>query len=198
VSSFTLIALALARLGAETVGGHQIVANLISVLYMVPLALGVATGVLVAQCLGAGAPRQARQVALRGFRITMGLAALLALALVLLRQPLIGAYTTDSGVAQVALSIVGLAALFHLFDAAQGLAGFVLRAYKVAFVPMLIHGATLWIVGLMGGYALAYRSDLGAGLGAASSFWLAATIGLLLTAAALAALADHVSRQRLP
>jgi len=68
----------------------------------------------------------------------------------------------------------------------------------VAFVPMLIHGATLWIVGLMGGYALAYRSDLGAGLGAASSFWLAATIGLLLTAAALAALADHVSRQRLP
>jgi MATE family multidrug resistance protein len=198
VSSFTLIALALARLGAETVGGHQIVANLISVLYMVPLALGVATGVLVAQCLGAGAPRQARQVALRGFRITMGLAALLALALVLLRQPLIGAYTTDSGVAQVALSIVGLAALFHLFDAAQGLAGFVLRAYKVAFVPMLIHGATLWIVGLMGGYALAYRSDLGAGLGAASSFWLAATIGLLLTAVALGALADHVSRQRLP
>jgi len=198
VSSFTLIALALARLGAETVGGHQVVANVISVLYMVPLALGVATGVLVAQCLGAGAPRQARQVALRGFRITMGLAALLALALVLLRQPLVGAYTTDPGVAQVALSIVGLAALFHLFDAAQGLAGFVLRAYKVAFVPMLIHGATLWAIGLAGGYALAYHSDLGANLGAASSFWLAATVGLLLTAVALGALADHVSRQRLP
>ena len=63
---------------------------------------------------------------------------------------------------------------------------------------MLIHGATLWAIGLVGGYALAYHSDLGANLGAASSFWLAATVGLLLTAVALGALADHVSRQRLP
>jgi multidrug resistance protein, MATE family len=197
VSSFTLIALAVVRLGAETVGGHQIVANIVSVMYMVPLALGVATGVLVAQCLCAGAPRLARQVALRGFRITVGVAAVLALLLMLVRGPLVAAYTTDAKVAQVALSIVALAAAFHVFDAAQGLAGFVLRAYKVAFLPMLIHAACLWGVGLVGGYVLAFHTPFGQQIGGAPSFWLAQAIGLMITAAALGALSLRVARAHL-
>jgi MATE family multidrug resistance protein len=197
VSSFTLIALALARFGAEVVGGHQIVANLISVLYMLPLALGVATSVLVSQSLGAGDPATARRAGLRGYRITLFLALAAAAALVLLRAPLVAAYTVDAAVARTALSLLLLAALFHLFDAAQGVAGFILRGYKVAFVPMLIHGASLWGVGLLGGFWLAYYTELGARLGGAVSFWLAAVVGLVLTAVALGVLANRVARQRI-
>lgn len=197
VSSFTLIALALARLGAEVVGGHQIIANLISVLYMLPLALGVATSVLVAQSLGAGNPANARRAALRGYRVALAIALVAAGAMVLLRAPLILAYTVDPAVARTALSLIILGALFHLFDAAQGVAGFILRGYKVAFVPMLIHGAALWGVGLMGGYWLAYHSTMGQRLGGAVSFWLAAVVGLAVTAAALGALANRVARERI-
>jgi MATE family multidrug resistance protein len=197
VSSFTLIALALARFGAEVVGGHQIVANVISVLYMLPLALGVATSVLVAQSLGAGDPVAARRAGLRGWRITMAVAVTAAAAVVVLRGPLVAAYTVDAAVARTALSLLVLAALFHVFDAAQGVAGFILRGYKVAFVPMLIHGAALWGVGLLGGFWLAYRTDLGAQLGGAVSFWLAAVVGLVLTAVALGVLANRVARERI-
>jgi MATE family multidrug resistance protein len=195
VTSFTFIAILVARLGAVTVGGHQIIANLVSLLFMLPLSLGIATSVLVAQCLGAGAPVKARQVALRGWRIAIG-AGLAAAALAwLLRAPLIGAYTTDAAVAGVALSLMGLAAVFHAFDAVQAAAGMILRGYKVALAPMLIHSAALWGVGLVGGYLLAYHSQFGTRYGGATAFWLAAVAGLALTATALTVLADRVSRQ---
>ena len=47
VSSFTLMAIFISRLGEETVSAHQIVANLTSMLYMVPLSLGIASSVLI-------------------------------------------------------------------------------------------------------------------------------------------------------
>src|SRR5207245_9724711 len=46
VTSFTFMALFLARLGAATSAGHQIASNVTAVLYMFGLALGSATGVL--------------------------------------------------------------------------------------------------------------------------------------------------------
>jgi MATE family multidrug resistance protein len=85
--------------------------------------------------------------------------------------------------------------VFHAFDAMQGAAGMILRAYKIALLPMLIHGAALWGVGLIGGYLLAYRSQFGARFGGATAFWLAAAFGLALTAMALTVLANAVSRR---
>ncbi len=195
VTSFTFIAILVARLGAVTLGGHQIIANIVSILFMLPLSLGIATSVLVAQCLGAGAPVAARRVALRGWRIAVGGGVLAATLVYLAREPIIGFYTTDAGVAALALSLMLLAVLFHGFDAMQGAAGLILRGYKVAFVPMLIHSASLWGVGLLGGYWLAYHSALGERIGGAAAFWLAATVGLALTAIALSVLANAVARR---
>lgn len=197
VSSFTFITLLLARFGATTVAGHQIVANIAALLYMLPLSYGIASSVLVAQALGAGAPETARRAGLRGYRIAVGTASLLVLAVYLLRQPLIGQFTRDPQVASVALALVGLALAFHFFDAVQSIAAFVLRGYKVALVPMLIHGVTLWAIGLVGGYWLAYHPPAFWALGPAESFWLAAAVGLVIAAAALGWLADFVSRSRL-
>jgi MATE family multidrug resistance protein len=195
VTSFTLIAILLARLGAVTLGAHQIVANLVSLLFMLPMSLGIATSVLVAQSLGAGSPRLARRVALRGWRLSVGASLVMALACWFARTQVVGAYTTDAAVADMALSLMALAMVFHAFDGAQSAAGSVLRGYKVTWLPMLIHSAALWGVGLIGGYLLAYRTELGTLLGGATSFWLAAVVGLALTAIALSMLANRVSRQ---
>jgi MATE family multidrug resistance protein len=53
VTSFTFMALFIARLGVNAVAGHQIVANFSGVLYMLPLSLASATSTLVAQSIGA-------------------------------------------------------------------------------------------------------------------------------------------------
>ena len=197
ISSFTFIALLLARFGATIVAGHQILANVIGLLFMLPLSYGIAASVLVAQALGAGRPDLARRAGLRGFRITFASALVLALVVYLLREPLVAQFTRDPQVAAVALGLLGLAMLFHVFDAIQGVAAFILRGYKVAFAPMLIHSVALWAIGLAGGFWLAYDPPPGWPLDPAASFWLAAVIGLAIAAAALSALAAFVARSRL-
>jgi len=196
ISSFTFIALLLARFGATTVAGHQIVANVIALLFMLPLSYGIASSVLVAQALGAGRPSVALRAGRRGFRIAVASAAVLAIMVFLLREPLVAQFTRDPQVAAVALGLVGLAMLFHFFDAVQGVATFILRGYKVALPPMLIHSVALWAIGLAGGFWLAYHPPQGWPLGPAASFWLAAAMGLALAGAALSLLARFVARSR--
>jgi len=199
VTSFTFMAIFIARLGAETLASHQIVANLISVLFMLPMALGVATGVLVAQSLGADAPLTARSAAYRGFRTAAVGGACGVLLLWLVRNEIVHAYTTNPDVATIALRLLAVACVFHAFDVFQGVAGFVLRGYKVATLPMVIHGVSLWGIGLGGGYLLAFVYApawvQGNGASGALSFWLAATVGLAVTAFGLSALALRIANQ---
>jgi len=68
-TSFTAITLLAARLGTTVMGGHQVVANLAALCFMLPLSLSVATATLTAQAIGAGDPRRARETALTSMRI---------------------------------------------------------------------------------------------------------------------------------
>lgn len=195
VTSFTFMAVLIARLGTASVAGHQVVANVAAILFMVPLALGIATSVLVAQSLGAGAPRVARAAALRGFRLSIGIALVAAVLVWLLRERLVALYTVDAAVSAVALSLIGWMAVFHVFDAGQGVSGFALRGYKNTFWPMVIYGVSLWGVGLIGGYWIGfYDTPLGPPRGALG-FWEAATVALGIASISLAWLAAVVSRR---
>lgn len=197
VSSFTFITLLLARFGATTVAGHQIVANVIALLFMLPMSYGISSSVLVAQTLGAGDPHTARRAGRRGYRAAVGTALAIVLVVYLLREPLVAQFTREREVAAVALGLLGIGLVFHLFDAVQGVAAFILRGYKVALAPMLIHSVTLWAVGLAGGYWLAYHPPSNWTFGPAASFWLAAAFGLAIAAAAMTWLASYVARARL-
>lgn len=197
VTSFTFMAVLIARLGATPVAGHQIVANLAAILFMVPLSLGIATSVLVAQALGSGAPKSAMAATRRGLRLALGIALVAAVLVWLLRIPIVGLYTRDAGVAAMALSLIGLVALFHVFDAVQGVSTFILRGYRQTFWPMIIYGVALWGLGLGGGAWLAFdATPLGPARGA-PGFWEAATVALGIAAATLAWLALAEARRHL-
>ncbi len=60
----------------------------------------------------------------------------------------------------------------------QGVAAFVLRAWRITTLPMLIFVVALWGVGLGGGYLLAFDpwQVLPAALRGARGFWIAATV----------------------
>lgn len=197
VTSFTFMAVLIARLGATSVAGHQIVANLVAILFMVPLSLGIATSVLVAQALGSNAPGVAHGAAGRGLRLALGIALIVALLFWLLRGPVVRLYTSDPGVEAMALSLIGCAVLFHVFDAVQGMSTFVLRGYRQTFWPMVIYGVALWGFGLGGGAWIAFNvTPLGPPRGAVG-FWEAATAALAIAAAALAWLVRAEAKRRL-
>jgi MATE family multidrug resistance protein len=198
VSGFALMAVFIARLGTTAVAGHQIAANLVSVLFMMPMALASATSTLVAQRVGARDLLDARRLARHGIVFGLAVAALLGSAVYLAREGVVRLYTQDAAVIAAALPILAWVTLFHVVDAAQTLASFVLRAYRIATLPMFIFAGSLWGVGLGGGYVLAFD---GAGitpapLRGAPGYWAASTAGLTLAAVLLLALVWKVMREQ--
>jgi MATE family, multidrug efflux pump len=184
-TSFTMMTLFVAQLGTSVLGGHQIVSNLTALAYQLPLSISIATATLTAQAIGARTPARARSTALTGMATCVGIASVTAVSVWSMRQSVIGLYTTDAAVAAVALSLIGYFAGLHVFDALQGATAAVLRAYRVAVMPMLIYGFALWGPGLIGGYVVAFRPVLGGEPRGVQGLWLMLMLSLALTATAL-------------
>ncbi|MBA3844827.1 MAG: hypothetical protein H0X39_19800, partial [Actinobacteria bacterium] len=77
----TFMAFFVSRIGVTAVAGHQIAANMVSMMFMLPLAIANASSTLVAQRIGAGDAADARQVGWAGLEIGIALAAVLGAAL---------------------------------------------------------------------------------------------------------------------
>jgi multidrug resistance protein, MATE family len=180
-TSFTAITILGARLGTTVMGAHQVGANLAALCFMLPLSLSVATGTLTAQAIGAGDPQRARETALTGLWIGALVAALTVLAVWLLRGGIVGLYTRDRAVDAMALTLIPYLVFFHFFDALQTLASFVLRAYKMAIAPTVIHAAALWGVGVFGGYLVAFGGAWGPPWGI-TGMWMMQGVALALAA----------------
>ena len=192
ITSFTLMALFIARLGIVPAASHQIASNMAGVMYMLPLALSIACSARVSYWIGAGHPLRARFVARLGLGMTVALASLVALLTYALAGPIAALYSTDAAVVALASSLLVWVAVYHWFDALQTLCAFVLRCYSVTLMPLLIYGVMLWGVGLGGGYALAYTEGAwGAAMQSAQAFWLAGAAALAVVATLFFALLVH-------
>ena len=125
ITSFTLMALFVARLGTTATAAHQIAANVTSLMYMLPLSLAVATSARVGWWRGAGDEARARTVALQGFWLAAASGTALA-AIVFVAKPWIaGVYSAHAGVVALAAGLLGWVALLHVADAMQTVAIFV-------------------------------------------------------------------------
>ncbi len=198
VTGFTFMAFFIARLGATPVAGHQIAINLVSMMFMMPLAIANASSTLVAQSIGAGELRDARRVGWHGVELGLLIAAAMGGAVYGLREGILGLYTRDAAIVAAALPLLAWVAVFHVADAAQTIAAFVLRAWRIAVVPLVIYVLAIWGVGLAGGYVVAF--DLGgwtpAALRGAPGFWSAATAGLVVAGSGMCLFLRWVLRQQ--
>lgn len=188
VTGFTFMAFFIARLGAIAVAGHQIAVNLVAMMFMIALALATAAGTLVAQHLGAGQKHEARTVGRHALSLAALVAATVGAVVALAREPIVSLYTSNASTAAAALPLLVWVWFFHLGDAMQTVAAYVLRAYQVATLPMAIYVVALWGLGIGGGYWLAF----GEGGAGALGFWRAATGGLLMAGLLLSLLLRRV------
>ena len=179
VTSLTLMALFIARLGIVAAASHQIAANLAALLYMVPLSLAIASSARVAYWIGAGEPVKARRIVGMALALSALSASVLALLLWLLSQQIPTWYSRNPAVVLTASSLLVWVALYHVADSLQAVCAFMLRCYRITLTPLVIYGVFLWGLGLAGGYFLAY---VGSAAVPASpvpgSFWSAATLAL--------------------
>ena len=184
VTSFTFMSLFIARLGTTALAGHQIVANLGTVIYMVPLSLSIATMTLVSQSIGANKPERAEEIGWSSVFFTTALCIVIGIVVWVLRIELLDLYDPPEAVKLFSIPLFLFIAFYQVFDALQVTAAFILRAYRIAFWPMLIYAGSLWGVGLGGGYLMGFNvfGNVPSFLQGANGFWAGNSISLGLAA----------------
>ncbi|MES2362534.1 MAG: MATE family efflux transporter [Pseudomonadota bacterium] len=186
VTSFTLMALFIARLGTVASASHQIAASVAAVLYMMPLSMAIACSARVSFWLGAGKPDYAKRAVLLGLKITAFAALALAAIVSVAGKLLAGWYSGNPEIVALASSLLMWVAFYHVADATQALCAFLLRCYRITIAPLALYGVLLWGLGLYGGYQLAYVGLAGAAATqSARSFWAASTTAIGLVASCL-------------
>ena len=187
VTSFTLMALFIARQGTLAAAGHQIAANIAAVLYMVPLSFAIATSARVSYWRGAGNEMRARQAVLTGFWVSSFASIALAAILFIAKSRIASVYSQQTDVVLLTAGLLAWVAAYHLVDAVQILCIFLLRCYRITLAPLVVYGGMLWGLGLGGGYWMAYHG-LGplAPLRSPTPFWAASSAALGVTAAVFA------------
>ena len=189
VTSFTLMALFIARLGTTASASHQIAASMATVLYMVPLSLAIASSARVSFWIGSGHPARAQHVVLMTLRLLALVSISLSAIIFIARHTLASWYSSNPEIIELASSLLLWVAVYHVADSVQAVSAFLLRCYRITLAPLAIYGVLLWGLGLWGGYQLTYH-----GVGAlpateqARSFWVASTVAIVLVALALLSL----------
>jgi multidrug resistance protein, MATE family len=182
VTLFTVVALMLAPFGAEIVASHQIALNFSSLVFMLPLSIGVGVTIRVGHSIGEGLPDHARVAARTGLMLGIAVAAGTAALTVLLREQIAAIYTEDMNVITLAALLLFFAAIYQISDSVQVIAAAALRGYKDTQAIFYITIVAYWGLGLPSGMILGLTDWVVPRMGP-QGFWVGFIIGL--TGAAL-------------
>jgi MATE family multidrug resistance protein len=181
---FCVVTLVIAPLGATAVGAHQIAINISGVLFMFPLSLSIATSIRSAYHVGAR-NRERFEALLRTCVVFMLVVVLgLAAVTVIFRREIIGLYTHEEVIINMAAGLLMLCAVYQLPDALQALMSGLLRGCHDTQAITWVNMFSYWVVGFPLACILIRTDYLGVALGAMGA-WVSFVVALSITAALL-------------
>jgi len=181
-SLFLVTTVMMGTLGTTALAAHQVALQCAAFTFMVPLGIGMAGTVRVGRAAGRNDAASAR----RAGGVAMGLAtvfmAITATVFVTFPRPIVGLYLDlsapkNADVIALAVRLLGVAAIFQMFDGLQVAAHGALQGLKDTRVPMGVALVTYWGIGLTTGYYW------GVTAGSPEGLWWGLVVGL--TAAAV-------------
>ena len=115
------------------------------------------------------------------------------------RHLIVGVYSPDPVVRELAGGLMLFAAVWQFADATQVVAIGALRGYKVTLGPMLVMLVAFWLIGLPLGVRLGYHGHFGADATPMGvyGFWTGLVTALILAAIALTYWLRVVARERI-
>ena len=180
IGAFGAAAMLAGRLEPEALAAHQIAITCASITYMVPLGIASASAVAVGQAIG----RSDFALARRNGYIAIGLACAFmicsAIAFVAVPQAIFSLYSHDAKVVILGIKLLGIAALFQLFDGIQTVATGALRGLGETNIPMLVNLCGYWLFGLPVGYYFCFQMSLGV-----RGLWWGLTAALIIISVVL-------------
>lgn len=163
---FATAAFMMGKLGTTQVAAHQIALQCAAITFMVPLGVAFATTVRVGFEIGAGNPHGARIAGLTGTSVSILFMSFAAVMFFTFPREIISLYVdlsdpANGPVLDVAVILLGLAAVFQVFDGVQVTAAGALRGLGDTRVPMIVAVVSYWGVGLTAAYVLTFRFEMG-------------------------------------
>ncbi|WP_457652396.1 MATE family efflux transporter [Rhodocaloribacter sp.] len=182
---FMITVMMMGWISTAALAAHQVAIQCAAFTFMVPLGVGLATAVRVGQAAGRGDAAGVR----RAGGVGIGVAALVmlgaAVAFWTVPRAIVSLYLdlgdpANDAVVATAVALLGVAAVFQVFDGVQVAASGALRGLKDTRAPMLIGLFSYWGVGLAGGYVFGFVLGLGP-----TGLWWGLVLGLGTAAALL-------------
>lgn len=189
---FSAVSILVGTRGASVTAAHQIALNFAATMFMIPLALSAATTVRIGHALGSGNASAARAGGMAGILMCIAFMACSATFLLLFRDVVVGIYTNDPSVSEIAISLLLMAAIFQIADGVQIGAAGALRGYKDTRMPMVINTFSYWVLGFPLAYmaTITYRAP-------PSYIWAGFVLGLTVAAILLTVRFNILSKRML-
>ncbi len=189
---FSAVSIMIGTLGTNITGAHQIALNVVTSMFMVPLAISSAITIKVGQSLGSNDIRAARLFGSTGILICAVFMFLSACFLVMFRQYVVDLYTSDILIKEMAMSLLLVAAVFQIVDGIQIGAAGALRGYKDTKIPMFINIVSYWVLAFPLSYLFGIIYKL-----PPNYIWCGFILGLSVAACLLTWRFNHVSREHI-
>lgn len=180
IGTFNIAALIIGRSAPGWLAAHAVAAQVVSLMFMVPMGLAQAASVRVGLAYGEADHRAISLTGRAAITLALTYTVVGAILLLLLRDPLAALFIGDAGpdyrVAREAASLLLiLVAAFQLADNLQGVLAGLLRGLQDSLTPMFLAIIGFWAVGLVSAALLV-------NVVGAPGVWLGLALGLTTTA----------------
>lgn len=178
VTIFNAAAFLMGLIDADALAAHAIAIQVASLVFMVPLGLGMAATVRVGLAYGAGDRAGVARAGWTAFALAVGYACCTMIALIVAGQPIVAVFLdvgapNAQAAARLAVTFLVYAGLFQFFDSGQAAANGMLRGLGDTRVPMIYAAVGYWGVGLPLSILLGFWTNLrGEGI------WIGLAVGL--------------------
>jgi len=179
-SIFSAVTLLMSVYSTYTIAAHQAAINFASLLYMIPLSVGMALTIAIGYELGAKRYDDARTYGRLGISSGIMIAIFAGLILYIFDDQVANLYNTNPEVIQLTKQFIYYAIFFQLADAFGAPIQGALRGYKDVNVTFVLSLVSYWIIGLPSGWLLANYTIMGP-----FGYWMGLIIGLSAGAIAL-------------
>lgn len=181
VTLFAMVAVLLAPLGALTVAAHQVALNVSSLIFMLPLSIGLALAIRIGYLIGEGRSEHTKKAYWAGMLLAVSTVMVTASTILTFNTEIASIYSNEKKVIVAASSLLILAALFQFSDAIQVVSANALRGYKDTKAMFILSFVSYWLVGFPVGIVLGLTDLFVPQMGAAG-FWIGFITGLSVAA----------------
>lgn len=139
---------------------NNIIMTIASIVFMVPLSISSAVAVRVGNAFGMKDKERLLESALSAIMISLIFTVFSALSFYLFPEFIIRVFTRDSEVILLGVKLMGIVALFQLFDGLQVTLTGILRGMEQTKLSSIVVFIGYWVLGIPFGLLMAYQFDL--------------------------------------